>query len=78
MRLERSRDGVGDLAAPVADVGDDRAAGRVEDAAAVGEDQPGALGARDREARPARYEREALHARAIRDGPALRVAHGAA
>jgi hypothetical protein len=56
-RFERARDGVGDLAPAVSDVRDDGAAGRIEDAAAVGEHEPGSLGARDGQAGAAGHER---------------------
>ena len=44
---ERVADGVGDDGAAVADVGDDRATGGVEDAPAVGGEQPAAVAADD-------------------------------
>ncbi len=56
--FERSRHGFGDFAAAVADVGDDRTARGVEDAAAVGRARATRPRRARREARAARYECE--------------------
>ncbi len=77
-RFEAARHGLGDLAASVTHVYDDRAARGVEDASPVRQLQPRALGACDRDADPARYEGVALDARGVGDRSGSRVAHGAA